>query len=98
MTWCAVGTDASGDILTIRGLRGEFRSGSGERTEVLHGVDLAVRRGVITAIVGETGSGKTLTALSVIGLTPRTFHRTAGSIIFDGVAITDHQEAQFRQL
>jgi ABC-type glutathione transport system ATPase component len=98
MTWCAVDTDARADILTIRGLRGEFRAASGQRTEVLHSVDLAVRRGAITAIVGETGSGKTLTALSVIGLTPRTFHRTAGSIVFEGADLTGYPQARLRQL
>jgi ABC-type glutathione transport system ATPase component len=96
------------DILTISGLRGEFRARSGgniegeniqsENIEVLHSIDLAVRRGAITAIVGETGSGKTLTALTIVGLTPRTFHRTAGSIIFDGTDISDYAEAQLRRL
>jgi ABC-type glutathione transport system ATPase component len=98
MTWCAVATDPRDDILTVSGLSGEFRSATGDRTPVLHSADLAVRRGSITAIVGETGSGKTLTALSVIGLTPRSFHRTGGTIVFDGKDITDYQEKQFRAL
>ena len=88
----------SEDILAISGLRGEFRSPTGDRTEVLHSVDLALRRGAITAIVGETGSGKTLTALAIVGLTPRTFHRTSGSIVFDGTDISAWLEPQLRQL
>jgi ABC-type glutathione transport system ATPase component len=93
-----VATDPRDDILTVTGLSGEFRSATGERTAVLHSVDLAVRRGAITAIVGETGSGKTLTALTVIGLTPPSFHRTGGSIGYDGTDISAYQERQFRAL
>jgi len=93
-----VATDARDDILTVTGLSGEFRSASGQRTPVLHSVDLAARRGAITAIVGETGSGKTLTALTVIGLTARGFHRTGGRIVYAGTDITDHQEHQLRAL
>src|SRR4051812_29946210 len=98
MTWCAVATDARDDILTVSGLSGEFRSPTGEPTQVLHSIDLTARRGAITAIVGETGSGKTLTALTVIGLTPRHFRRTGGSVVFDGTDITDYQERQLRAL
>jgi ABC-type glutathione transport system ATPase component len=88
-------TDA---ILTISGLRGGFATANGEVTETLRGVSFPVRRGTLTAIVGETGSGKTLTALSVVGLTPRRFTRTGGTIVFDGTDISSYAERDLQAL
>ena len=39
--------------------------------EILHGIDLQLQHGEILAITGESGSGKSMTALSVMGLPPR---------------------------
>jgi ABC-type glutathione transport system ATPase component len=86
------------DILTVDGLRGGFTSRSGQRREVLHGVSFSVRRGELSAIVGETGSGKTLTVLAVVGLTPPGFQRTAGSIVFVGSDLAVYDEHQLRQI
>ena len=53
------------------------------RSAVLHGVDLAVDRGEIVGLIGETGSGKTTLARSVLGsVTP-----TAGRVVVDGIDI-----------
>ncbi|MES2713705.1 MAG: ABC transporter ATP-binding protein [Pseudomonadota bacterium] len=71
-------------LLEVTGLSGAFRSPTGELTPVLHDVSFDLRAGVTTAIVGETGSGKSLTALSILGIQPATFVRSAGRIIFDG--------------
>jgi len=53
----------------------EIRAGYG-RIEVLHGVDLDVRRGTVTALLGPNGAGKT-TALGVMSglITPMSGHR-----------------------
>jgi ABC-type glutathione transport system ATPase component len=91
-------TAVSDTILTISGLRGGFASPHGDVTETLRGVTFSLRRGALTAIVGETGSGKTLTALSVVGLTPRRFMRTGGSILFDGTDISSYSERELRPL
>jgi branched-chain amino acid transport system ATP-binding protein len=54
------------------------------RYRVLHGVDLAARRGRVTMLLGRNGAGKTTTLRSVMGLwKPR-----AGRIGFDNRAIT----------
>ena len=60
----------SAPILEIAGLSGGFTTASGAFTQVLDDVSFNVARNTMTAIVGETGSGKSLTMLSVIGLTP----------------------------
>ena len=84
-------------MLEVVGYTGGF--GEDETyAEVLHSVGFGLRRGAITAVVGETGSGKSLMALSMMGLTPGAFHRTAGSIFFDGVDVCTLDERRFRAL
>jgi ABC-type glutathione transport system ATPase component len=83
-------------ILTVDDLSGEFRSADGETTPVLRHVSFALRRHRMTAIVGETGSGKTLTSLAMLGLSPRGFHRTGGTIDFEGTDLAQLDERGFR--
>jgi ABC-type dipeptide/oligopeptide/nickel transport system ATPase component len=85
-------TDA---LMRIRGFSGGFRSENGFKP-VLDGVSFDLRSSAITAIVGETGSGKSLMALSMMGLSPSTFSRTGGSIEFDGTVLTDLNEKAYR--
>lgn len=56
-------------VLSIRGLEIEFRS-EGRVSRAVDGVDLDVYPGETAGIVGETGCGRTVTALSVLGLIP----------------------------
>jgi len=53
------------------------------KLEVLRGIDLRLRRGRVTAIVGPNGSGKTTLIKSVLGLV----HPDAGHVTFDGEAV-----------
>ena len=54
-------------MLSVRDLHVTF--GSGDRVvHAVNGVDLAVQRGEVVGLVGETGSGKTVTSLSILGL------------------------------
>lgn len=66
-------------------------------THILHDVDLTVAKGEITAITGESGSGKSMTALSVMGLLPRGAQST-GQIILDGINILQTPEAELCDL
>jgi len=85
-------------LLEIGGLAGGFVSRTGDLTPVLHDVGFTLARNVTTAIVGETGSGKSLTMLSVIGLAPRSFRRTGGTIHFDGAALPAGDERAMQAL
>lgn len=85
-------------MLAITGLCGGFVTPGGGLTPVLDDVQIEVARGTTTAIVGETGSGKSLTMLSVLGLTPRTFRRTAGSIRFQGSELPHQDESAMTKL
>ncbi|HUJ97366.1 MAG TPA: ABC transporter ATP-binding protein [Stellaceae bacterium] len=53
------------------------------RYHILHGVDLAVRRGRLTMLLGRNGAGKTTTLRTIMGL----WRRSAGEIRFDGAPI-----------
>lgn len=59
--------------------------------EILHDIDLEMQAGDIVAITGESGSGKSLTALAVMGLLP---HRSdpKGAVVLDGVDILQTAE------
>lgn len=51
--------------------------------DVVSGVSFAVRRGEVLGLIGESGCGKSLTSLAVMGLEPRTA-RVSGEIVFQG--------------
>ncbi|KQQ09680.1 dipeptide/oligopeptide/nickel ABC transporter permease/ATP-binding protein [Rathayibacter sp. Leaf296] len=74
-------------ILSIRGLRMGYPRDEDSVTEVLHGVDLDVRRGEIHGLVGESGSGKSQIAFSILGILPKEAVALGGSILLDGVDI-----------
>ena len=76
-------TDGSA-FLALRGLKTEFHS-KGKIHKAVGGVDLNVKSGECVGIIGESGSGKSVTALSVMGLVsspPGVI--TAGSAHFSG--------------
>jgi ATP-binding cassette subfamily B multidrug efflux pump len=55
----------------------------GAEQPVLRGIDLIVRPGEITAVIGSTGSGKT----TLLNLIPRLFDATSGRVLLDGVDV-----------
>ena len=74
-------------LLEIEDLHTEIRL----RRSVVHaidGVSLSVEAGECLGIVGESGCGKTMTALSVMRLLPGGGHITSGRITVDGTSIT----------
>jgi ABC-type dipeptide/oligopeptide/nickel transport system ATPase component len=76
-----------GYLLRVRDYSGGFKTPSGFK-EVLDNVSFGLREGALTAIVGETGSGKSVMALSILGLASSTFRKTSGAIEFGGADLT----------
>ncbi len=75
---------ATKSLLEVRDLRTHFASERGE-VRAVDGVDLSVERGRTLGIVGESGCGKSVTALSVMGLVPQPPGRIAGGeVLFEG--------------
>ena len=62
-------------LLDIQNLHLEFSTFDGV-SKVLSGINLQLARGDVTALVGETGCGKSMTALSVARLIPKQTVRT----------------------
>ena len=74
-------------LLQIKDLHTDIEIRSGV-VRALSGVDLHVNPGETLGIVGESGSGTTMTALSLMGLLPQGGKVSSGSIILDGQDLT----------
>ena len=66
-------------MLTIEALNAHYNA-----SHILQGVDLALAKGTIAAVLGRNGVGKTTTVRAVMGLVPP----TTGRVLLDGVEIT----------
>jgi peptide/nickel transport system ATP-binding protein len=85
-------------LLSIENLHLSMASFEGE-ANILNGVDLAIERGEIWGLVGETGCGKSLTGLSVSRLVSSpAAHYHKGHIQFDGQDVLGLSEADMRRL
>jgi ABC-type dipeptide/oligopeptide/nickel transport system ATPase component/ABC-type dipeptide/oligopeptide/nickel transport system permease subunit len=71
-------------LLAIRGLRIGYPTPDGRVVEVVHGIDLDLRRGEIHGLVGESGSGKSQIAFSTLGILPKEALILGGSVLLDG--------------
>ena len=70
-------------LLRVEGLRVAFDTPRG-RALAVDGVDFALGRGETLCIVGESGCGKSVTALSIMGLVPSPPATVSGRIAFEG--------------
>ncbi len=84
-------------LLEISDLRTEIRLRDGV-VHAVDGVSLYVDRGETLGIVGESGCGKTMTALSIMNLLPTGGKIAAGSIRLDGREISSLSDEQMRKV
>jgi peptide/nickel transport system ATP-binding protein len=83
--------------LTVKGLKVEFPTRRGTLT-ALDGVSLSIERGEVLGVVGESGAGKSLTGLSIIGLLEPPGRIAAGEIWLEGQRIDRLPPEEMRRI
>ena len=85
-------------LLSVENLEISFRSG-GQDIPVVRDLSFTLNRGETLGIVGESGCGKSITALSLLGLVPSPPGRvSAGRILFQGEDIVQAGERRLNQI
>ncbi len=85
-------------VLDVKGLKTSFFTDDGEIPAV-NNVDFHVREGEVLGIVGESGCGKSVTSLSVMGLVPSPPGKiTGGEILFQNRDLTKFSEKEMRDI
>ena len=70
-------------LLTIKGLKTEFRVQDNKVLRAVDGIDLAINSGEIHGLVGESGCGKTVASLSILRLISRPGTISGGEVLWD---------------
>lgn len=90
-------TSDQGLALCVRGLSVRLPKGM-ERTHAVEDVSFDLRRGQILCVIGESGSGKSVTANTIMGLLPKAISVSAGSISLEGREIVGMGAEELRSL
>lgn len=84
-------------LLDVRDLQVHFRTNTGVNRAV-DGISFDIDAGEALAIVGESGCGKSVTAMSILGLLPPSLCKVAGEINFRDESLLNASEARMRKL
>lgn len=85
-------------LLDVEGLRTSFFTYAGE-VQAVRGIDFHIEEGEAIALVGESGCGKSVTAMSIMRLIPSPPGKIVdGSIIFDGQDLVKASEKDMRRI
>ncbi len=84
-------------LVKVRDLRLQFRTYAGI-VHALNGIDLEIHEQDILGLVGETGCGKSMTALSILRLIPRGGEIVSGSIVFMGEELLGKPESYMQTI
>ena len=85
-------------LLSVRDLQVEFSSSSG-RVHAVNGVTFDVQAHETLGVVGESGCGKSVTSLAILGLLPKPAGKVAGGqVMFDGVDLLELPADELRDL
>ena len=85
-------------LIEIEGLRVSFQGDDGRITHAVDAVDLSVANGATLGLVGESGCGKSVTSLAIMGLLPKPSATVSGAIRFDGFDLLDVPDKTLRDL
>ncbi len=84
-------------LLEVRGLRIEGQVDE-QWHEIVHDIDLTLRRGEVLGLIGESGAGKSTIGIATMGYARPGCRITGGSIVFDGIDLIAASEEERRRL
>ena len=82
-------------LLEIKDLRVRYVVGK-EVSEAVNGISISIGKGETLGLVGETGAGKTTTALSILNMLPQYVSRAEGEIFFKGRNVLKMRDWELR--
>src|SRR4051794_24609732 len=85
-------------LIEIEKLRVVFHGDDGRTTHAVDSVDLSVATGATLGLVGESGCGKSVTSLAIMGLLSKDSAEVTGSVRFDGFDLLDVPDETLRDL
>jgi len=85
-------------LIDIEGLRVLFHGDDGRITHAVDSIDLSVAHGTTLGIVGESGCGKSVTSLAIMGLLSKQSTEISGAIRFDGFDLLHTPDQTLRDL
>jgi len=85
-------------LIEIEGLRVIFHGDDGRTTHAVDRVDLSVANGATLGLVGESGCGKSVTSLAIMGLLSKQSAEVTGSVRFDGFDLLEVPDQTLRDL
>jgi oligopeptide/dipeptide ABC transporter ATP-binding protein len=84
------------DLVSVRGLTTEFHGESGP-VRAVDNISFSIPRGGTVGLVGESGCGKSVTSLSIMGLVAAPGRIASGDVLFDGVNLAKVPEQEMRR-
>lgn len=85
------------DILKVKNLNLGFQTEAGFK-QALYDVSFSLEKGKIHALVGESGCGKTISAMSIINLLPKNAKIISGSILFEDKNILKSNNSELEKI
>src|ERR1700739_940409 len=82
------------NLVEIRNLKVEATTDSGRQIEIIKDVSLDIAEGEIVALIGESGSGKTTIAMTLMGYARQGCRITGGQVRLDGVDMVSLAESE----
>ena len=84
-------------LLEVKGLQTSFSTRAGV-VRAVTGVDFSVSKNEVLGLVGESGCGKSVTSLSILGLVGPPGKVEAGQVLFDGDDLLTYSDDQMRKI